>query len=173
VDSRQEINQVLAQMGEPPLGPGDKVQTQFVEESAMSVEAEDKTIQLLEPPGFKRCHIFFANGRQLDLDMQIEELVAAVRDFMAHPERDFLELPHIEAVGEQGTTPVVVVANPTYLPHRALELMQSMGISWMRRVPGQEVTAPGKVAVVRGNDAKSVIVSMNREQRRRLERNGG
>ncbi len=168
MDSREELNRALAEMGEPPLGPSDVVQSQFVEDAL--ADGEEKTIKLLEPPGYRRAHLFFMNGRQVDLDLQVEDLVARVRDFNVHLERDYLELPHIEAVGEQANA--VVVANPTYFTHRALELLQSMGVSWMRRVPGQE-TANGKVAVVRGDDAKAVIVNMNREQRRRLERQNG
>jgi len=169
MDSREEINRVLAEMGEPPLGPNDVLQTQFVEDGERP--DGEKTIRLLEPPGYRRSHLFFMNGRQVDLDMDIEVLVAKVRDFNAHPEQDFLELPHIEAVGPENNN--VVVASPTYFTHRALELLQSMGVSWMKRVPGQETSGPGKVAVVRGDAAKAVIVNMNREQRRRLERQNG
>ncbi len=169
MDSREELNRALAEMGEPPLGPSDVVQSQFVEDAL--ADGEEKTIKLLEPPGYRRAHLFFMNGRQVDLDLQVEDLVARVRDFNVHLERDYLELPHIEAVGEQANA--VVVANPTYFTHRALELLQSIGVSWMRRVPGQETATPGKVAVVRGDDAKAVIVNMNREQRRRLERQNG
>lgn len=174
MESREEINEVLAQMGEPPLGPKDVVQTRFVEEHKELEVAEAKpAIKLLEPPGYRRSHLFFMNGRQVDFDMQLEDLVAAVRDFNAHPERDYLELPHIEAVGSQEENNIVVVANPTFFTHRALELLQSMGVSWMKRVPGQESNAPGKVAVVRGDEAKAVIVHLNNDQRRRLERTNG
>jgi hypothetical protein len=170
MDSRETVNRALEEMGEPPLGPNDIVQSEFVESPQ---PADGPKIKLLEPPGYRRSHLFFMNGRQVDLNLQVEELRDLVRDFQAHAERDFLELPHIEAVGDQKEGSVVIVSNPTFFSHRALELLQSIGVSWMKRVPGEEMSAPGKVAVVRGDEAKSVIVNMNREQRRRLQRENG
>jgi hypothetical protein len=173
LDSRQEINRRLAEMGEPPLGEADLVQSRFVEESTdVSTEGDEKKIALVEPPGYLRSHLFFMNGREVIVDMQLADLVAAVRDFNADPSRDFLELPHIELVGgDQQGNGGVVLATPTHFSRKALELVQSMGVTYARRVPGEEKSGgKGKVAVIRGGEADQVLVNLNRMQRRALLR---
>ncbi len=191
MDTHEEINQVLAQMGEPPLGGRDVVQTsppEHADVAAATAELNgERKIERIEPPGFKRCSLIFANGREVFLDMQLDELVAAVRAFNAarrsrpwwafwragwSADKDFLQLPYIQLVGgDQQGNGGVCVQTPIHFSHRAIELLQSMGELWLKRVPGQ-VSSNGKVAVVSGGDAKNVILEMNRRQKRDARRNG-
>ena len=184
-DSIEDINKALEQMGEPPLDPKhDVVQTRFVEEkvpvdvpdaaaaAGVDEDGEGKAIQLLEPPGYKRCELVFSNGRGLLIDMQYEDLVAEVRAFLADPSRDFLELPDIQVLGgDREGNGGVVAAVPMSFSRRALEGVQSMARAWAKRVPGYEQDGgKGKVAIIRGDQAKQVLVHLNNGQRRQLER---
>jgi hypothetical protein len=175
MDSREEVNRVLAEMGEPPLGSQDIVQA--IAESAGDVAdqvQDDKPIELLEPPGHRRANIVFLNGRFLYIDMQEDELLAKVDAFLddPNPKSRYLTLPIIDTVN-QGKKDEIVVAAPIHLTRKALELLQSIGRSWVPKVPGESV-ATGKVAVVRGSEAEAVVAAMrpNREQRRRLQFGG-
>lgn len=177
-DSVKDINQALAALGEPPLGPGDRVQTRFVEERTEVVPdqaeeaAEAKQIELLEPPGFKRCELVLMNGRGLLLDMQYEELVEKVRGFLADASQDLLELPAIEVLGgDREGNGGVCAAVPMSFSRRQLEMLSTMSVAWAKRVPGQLSGSKGKIAVIRGDDAK-VVVEMTNKQRRQLERHG-
>lgn len=184
MDTVEDINQALAEMGEPPLGPGDAVQTAYVEAGGGDVaeladdnlvDADEKpAIKLLEPPGFKRCSIIFMNGREVILDMQLEDLVVAVDEFLADGARAFLELQKIEGIGANENDPRTVwMQIPIRFSRRALEMLQSMQVVYAKHVPGvASAGGKGKVAVVRGEEAKQVIVQLNRQQRRSLQRNG-
>ncbi len=175
-DSVRAINEALGAMGEPPLSKEDVVQTRYVGHSeAVEVpaeEADEKRIHLLEPPGFRRCEIVFANGRGLLIDMQYEDLMRSIEAFLAEPRAQFLELPDIQVLGgDREGNGGVVVAVPMSFSRRALEGVQTVGVAWAKRVPGQEKEGGvGKVAVIRGDQAKQVLVNLNNKHRRQLER---
>jgi len=177
MESKQEINDVLAAMGEPPLDTRDVIQTtaHIVSGTLATVAADDAsptpTIELPEPPGHRRANLFFLNGRTLFIDMQGDELLEQVRTFLRdqNPQSDFLTLPLIDTVGEGKNE--VVVAVPIHLARKQLELLSSVGTSWMKKPPGEATTNSG-VAVVRGSEAAAVL-NLNREQRRRMKHNRG
>ncbi len=178
-DSHEEVDRVLREMGEPPLGEHDVVHStdQVVELGDVAAENGDKHIELIEPPGFRRANLVFMNGRYLLFDMQDDELLAAVDEFLNDPDpkRKYLTLPLIDTVGKEPHD--VVVAAPIHLTRRGLELMQSIGRSWPAKVPGQ-ATTDARIPVVRGSDAEKVLgqLNLNRTQRRRLQfvgRDGG
>lgn len=135
MDDRDEVNRVLAEMGEPPLGPDERVQSVV----HGSVNDPDKQIALVDPAGYRRSALVLMNGRRVILDMQLEDLVGAVRDFLMHPELDFLELPSIDVVGEDAAT-AVIFRNPQQFSRKAIELVQSMGVFWTKHVPGRKMT---------------------------------
>lgn len=103
----------------------------------------EKVIQLVEPNGHRRAHIVFGNGRYIPFDLELDDLVGRVREFLADETRDLLTLPAIDTVGdvdEQGRpipSTVVVVSNPFHMTRRAAEGIQSMSNSWLKAVPGQ------------------------------------
>ena len=189
-DTVKDINAALSAMGEPPLGPSDKVQTRYIEERSESKpvtaaeadvdeDEEEKRIELLAPPGYRRCELIFTNGREVLLDMQYEDLVVMLDEFFADASRSVLELPNVQVLGGTRTAQGeveggVVLALPTRFSRRALELVQSIGVCYAKRVPGIEHQGgKGKVAVIRGETAKSVLVQLNNTQRRQLERHNG
>ena len=180
METREEVNRVLAEMGEPPLGSQDIMQAiaQSSDVGEVAKQAQDdKHIDLVEPSGHRRANMVFLNGRHLFIDMQDDELLEKVRAFLEdrNPTSQYLTLPIIDKVGEGNSE--VVVAAPIHLTRKALELLQSIGRSWLPKVPGQ-ATTDSKVSVVRGSEAEAVIAAIkpNREQRRRLQfvgRDGG
>jgi hypothetical protein len=178
MESRKDVNRILGEMGEPPLGSADILQSPLEHADVAqttaeaNAEGEQPYIEMKEPKGFRRANLFFLNGRTLFIDMQDDELLQTIRDFLRdqNPESEFLTLPLIDTVGEGKDE--VTVAAPIHLARKQLELLSSVGRSWMKQVPGQATTNSG-VAVVRGEDAKTVILNMNREQRRRLRRQTG
>ncbi len=175
MESTEEINRALAEMGEPPL-QGDVVQASPPEHAELApataeadAEAEGgKRIELVEPPGHRRANLFFLNGRVLFIDMQDDELLQTIRDFLKdrNPDSEFLTLPLVDKVGEGKNE--VVVAAPIHLARKQLELLSSVGRSWMPKVPG-EASAESKVEIVRGSEAAAVL-HLSREQRRRMAR---
>ena len=180
MESKQEINDVLAAMGEPPLDTRDVIQTthRIVSSgdapAATDVETTvppEPRIELREPKGHRRANLYFLNGRVLFIDMQDDELLQTIRDFLRDldPQKEFLTLPLIDTVGEGKDE--VTVAAPIHLARKQLELLSSVGRSWMKQVPGEATTGSG-IAVVRGSEAAGVL-NLNREQRRRLGRNRG
>ncbi len=175
MESREEVNRVLAEMGEPPLGPSDVgVQASppehvDVAEATSEANAEgEKRIELVEPPGHRRANLFFLNGRVLFIDMQDDELLSTIREFLRdrNPESEFLTLPLVDKVGEGKNE--VMVAAPIHLARKQLELLSSVGRSWMPKVPG-EASTDSKVEIVRGHEAAQVL-NLSREQRRRMGR---
>jgi len=175
MESREEVNAALAAMGEPPLNEDDVVRTSGdqVLETAVA-----KHIELVEPAGYRRANLVFLNGRFLLIDMQDDELVEKVNAFLddPNPNNRYLSVPIIDTIDEGKPTEVVVAA-PIHLTRRALEMMQSIGRSWPKKVPGQ-APADSRIPVVRGSDAERVLqhIKPNREQRRRLHfvgRDGG
>ncbi len=138
-------------------------------------------IELLEPAGHQRANMVLANGRYLILDIQLEDLVAQVRAFLADEARDFLELAVIEVVGgDKDATVPIVIANPIFLSRHAIEQMHSMSRVWAKQVPGQKVT-DADVSVSRSVD--DVVLELRRnadpatlkrvERQLRAARNGG
>jgi len=59
-------------------------------------------------------------------------------------------------------------AAPIHLARKQLELLSSVGRSWMPKVPG-EASTDSKVEIVRGHEAAQVL-NLSREQRRRMGR---
>ena len=175
-DSVQKINRVLAEMGEPPLGKGDVVQTRYVEDEQPvdgNGAAEGKEIELVQPPGYRRSSLVFANGSERLIDMQYEDLVEKVRAFIADPALDYLELENIQVAGaDQAGNGGIVFSVPVAFSRRALETqLTSMCCVYAKRAPGKEQEGgKGKIAVIRGGDASRVLVDLNAQERRRIER---
>jgi len=176
MDTREDVNRVLRDMGEPPLGEHDVVQSNDQVVDVGDAEGE-KQIALVEPPGYRRANMVFLNGRYLLFDLQDDELLRLVKEFLEdpNPKRQYLTLPLIDSIGEQPNE--VMVAAPVHLTRKALELVQSIGRSWPLKVPGR-ATTDAKITVARGSDAERVLqqVGLNHSQRRRVqfvERNGG
>lgn len=124
----------------------------------MSTSRDDdnhQVIQLVEPRGHRRAHIVFINGRYIPFDLQLDDLVQRVRDFLA-ADTDLLTLPAIDTVfdtddeGRPIKNTAVVVNNPFHMTRRAAEGIQSMSNSWLKAVPGQ---ASQEGAVSRAADA--------------------
>jgi uncharacterized protein YlzI (FlbEa/FlbD family) len=164
MDTREDINNALAEMGEPPLGAGEDV----VGGDQVAPANGEKHIELLEPPGQPRCQLVFMNGRSVIVDQSYEDVMAEIRDFHAHPEQDFLRLDVIDVV-EAKPFPIVV-RDPTSFSRRAMETMQSAGRFWTKFLPGGRMDlAGGPVGELQANAelAKTLqIVGGNRAQRR-------
>lgn len=177
-DSVSDVNKALAEMGEPPLGKGDVVQTRYVEdeqptESPQPDVDDSKQIELIQPPGYRRSSLVFSNGSERLIDMQYEDLVERVRAFLAEPAADFLELENIQVTGaDQQGNGGVVFSVPVTFSKRALELtLTSICCVYAKRAPGKEQEGgKGKIAVIRGGDASRVVMELNSQQRRRIER---
>jgi hypothetical protein len=177
MDTEADVNNALHLMGEPPLGEHDVVQSNDQVVEVVADADGKKEIQLVDPPGHRRANMVFLNGRHLFIDMQDDELLQLVDEFLEdpNPKRKYLTLPLIDVVGKEPHE--VVAAAPIHLTRKALELLQSIGRSWVPKVPGQ-ATTDSKIPVIRGSEAEQLLnqVGLNRSQRRRLQyvgRDGG
>jgi hypothetical protein len=126
---------------------------------------ERKIITLVEPPGHRRAHMVFANGRYLIVDMQLGDLVDAVDAFLDDEAQRFLELPIIDTVEN------IVLRNPCLFSRKAMEQLQSMSVSWVKATPGDSESVlthratDARVAELRGSIPAAKVLNVDRLKR--------